>query len=53
MMSPYVAYVAGVVTVVFILIIFYILSFTFVGVDNAWNATFCSSAPSSIGNPLT
>jgi hypothetical protein len=51
-MSPYVAYVAGVLTVVFILILFYILSLTFIGPDNAWNATFCSNVPTTPGNPL-
>lgn len=41
MMSPYVAYFLGIITILIPLIIFYVLSLNFNSVSDAWDRAFC------------
>jgi hypothetical protein len=42
MLSPYLAYLLGLITVLLPLLLFYILSLTFTEVQRSWSSLFCS-----------
>jgi len=41
MISPYLSYILGVLTILIPIIIIYILSFNYVIIDNVWGSLFC------------
>lgn len=41
MLSPYLAYFLGILTILIPLLIFFVLSLNFDGVNSAWNNFFC------------
>lgn len=41
-MTPYIAYLLGVITILIPIMIFFILSLNFNAVSNAWDNVFCS-----------
>jgi len=43
MLSPYLAYFLGIITILVPLIVFFVLSFNFNSVNDAWQSTFCNA----------
>jgi hypothetical protein len=43
-MSPYLAYVLGIITILIPLLIFYVLSLNFTTVSDAWQTSFCDTS---------
>ena len=41
MISPYVSYFLGILTILVPLIIFYILTYNYIIIDNVWFSLFC------------
>jgi len=43
MLSPYVAYFLGILSIICPLLIFYVLTLNFTEIDTFWNYLFCSN----------
>lgn len=43
MLSPYLAYFLGIITILIPILIFYVLSLNFNSVNSAWQSFFCNS----------